>query len=55
MTNFEQDIVLPSAPGPVGPANTDRNSSPLWVVNCPIVVTATGGRLRGVSLSGGSR
>ena len=93
VTNFEQDNVLPSAPGPVGPANTDRTYSPLWVVhevtwhakgtartlrseqdvleaadkglvsikstgivvNCPIVVTATGGRLRGVSLSGGDR
>jgi hypothetical protein len=88
ITNFEQGNVLPSAPVPTGPANTDRAYSPLWVlvqvtwlpgttpqllrseeallqaadkgwvtvtptrvvVNCPVVITAQGGALRGARI-----
>jgi hypothetical protein len=32
ITNFEQGNVLPSAPVPTGPANTDHAYSPLWVL-----------------------
>ena len=32
-TNFTQGNVLASAPHPAGPANTDRDYSPLWQVN----------------------
>ncbi len=33
VTNFKQANVIPSAPSPAGPANTNPNYSPLWQVS----------------------
>ena len=33
VTNFTQGNVIPSAPIPAGPGNTDPNYSPLWQVS----------------------
>lgn len=33
VTNFKQGNVIPSAPIPAGPGNTDPNYSPLWQVS----------------------
>jgi hypothetical protein len=33
VTNFEQGNVIPSAPIPAGPGNTDPNYTPLWQVS----------------------
>ena len=30
VTNFTQDNILPSAPQPVGPKNTNKSYTPLW-------------------------
>ncbi|MEO8593700.1 MAG: hypothetical protein ABI759_10275 [Candidatus Solibacter sp.] len=33
VTNFSQGNIVPTAPAPQGPTNTDRGYSPLWLVN----------------------
>jgi hypothetical protein len=33
VTNFTQSNIIPSAPNPAGPGNTDPNYSPLWQVS----------------------
>jgi hypothetical protein len=33
ITNFTQSNIIPSAPNPAGPGNTDPNYSPLWQVS----------------------